>query len=212
MLDFTRVRNKEIPMIELVTGLGKSDMTALTHEMIDTMLGFMQGCTDADVVFQPVDPKANDTFAGKPEDVGIAWTLGHLVVHVTASSEESAVIASELARGVEYHGRSRSETPWESVTTIAQCHHRLEESRRMRLASLELWPDQPYLDNSYEPWPGAGQLNAPARFCLGLRHDDARGRPHHGAEARAPRLYQQRSVVLFRDLAAVRHAVAHPGS
>jgi hypothetical protein len=172
MLDFTRVRNKEIPMIELVAGLGKSDLRALTNEMIDTMLGLIQGCSDADVVFQPVDAKANDTFAGKPEDVSIAWTLGHLVVHVTASSEESASIATELARGVEYHGRSRSEIPWESVTTIAQCHHRLEESRRMRLASLELWPDAPYLANSYEPWAGAGQLNAPARFCSGLRHDD----------------------------------------
>ena len=172
MLDFTRVRNKEVSMTELVAGLGKSDLTALTNEMLDTMLGLIQGCSDADVVFQPVDANANDTFAGKPEDVGIAWTLGHVVVHVTASSEESAALAAELARGVEFHGRSRSEIAWESVTTIAQCHHRLEESRRMRLASLELWPDEPYLDNSYEPWPGAGYMNASARFCLGLRHDD----------------------------------------
>ena len=52
---------------------------------------------------------------------------------------------ADLARGVAFHGRSRSEVPWETVTTIAQCRARLEESRRMRLASLDMWPDQPYL-------------------------------------------------------------------
>jgi hypothetical protein len=94
-------------------------------------------------------------------------------VHTTASAEESAALAAELARGVEFHGRSRYETPWETVTTIAQCRHRLEESRRMRLMSLEMWPDQPHLDNVYEPWPGASEVNPIGRFVLGLMHDDA---------------------------------------
>ena len=43
---------------------------------------------------------------------------------------------------------------------------------------------------------------------VGLRHDDARDRPHDGAEARAPGLHQQRPVVLLRHLPAFRHPVA----
>jgi hypothetical protein len=173
MLDFTRVRAKEITLGDLTAGLTRTDLTALTNEMVDEQLRLIAECTDADVTFEPVDPQANDTFAGKAEDVKIAWTLGHLIVHITASSEESAFLAAELARGVENHGRSRYETPWESVTTIAQCRGRLEESRRMRLATLNVWPDQPNLDNSYEPWPGAGHYNAVRRFVGGLSHDDS---------------------------------------
>jgi len=127
-------------------------------------------CVDADVTFQPEDSGANDTFASNQADVKLSWTLGHVVVHVTASSEESAALAAELARGVENHGRSRSEITWESVSTIAQCRQRLEESRRMRHASLDMWPDAPYLDTRYEPWPGMS-LNAVGRFALGLGHD-----------------------------------------
>ncbi|MFN8492052.1 MAG: DinB family protein [Caldilineaceae bacterium] len=173
MLDFSRVWKKEMTFDELVAGLTVSDLRKLTDEMIDRQLQLIADCTDADVTFQPVDPKANDTFASNQADVGIAWTLGHVIVHITASSEESAALAAELARGVEYHGRSRSEIPWESVTTLAQCRERLEESRRMRHASLDMWPAQPYLDNRYEPWPNAGQFNAVGRFILGLGHDDS---------------------------------------
>jgi hypothetical protein len=43
----------------------------------------------------------------------------------------------------------------------------------MRLASLETWPDQPYLGNIYEPWPGASPINAIGRFVHGLSHDDS---------------------------------------
>lgn len=173
MLDFTRVRAKEITINDLTANLTRDDLRRLTHAMIDHMQNAIKECTDADVVFPPVDPAANDTFASKPEDVGISWSLGHLIVHVTASSEESAFLAAELARGVENHGRSRSEIPWETVTTIAQCRHRLEESRRMRLASLELWPDAPYLENRYQPYASSPPLNAVSRFVAGLSHDDS---------------------------------------
>ena len=128
-------------------------------------------CADADVTFVPLDPNANDPYAVREEDKHIAWTLGHLVVHVTASAEESAALAAELARGVVNHGRSRYEVPWETVTTIDQCRRRLEESRRMRTASLAMWPDEPHLDNAYEPWPGAPRVNPLSRFVLGLLHD-----------------------------------------
>ncbi len=38
---------------------------------------------------------------------------------------------------------------------------------------------------------------------VGLRHHDARDRPHDGAEARASGLHQQRSVLLFRNASRV---------
>ena len=173
MLDFTPVRNREQTMAQLADGLTIDDLRRLTNEMVDVMLGMIADSTDADVTAEILDPEANDTFAAKPEDVGLSWTLGHVIVHTTASAEESAALAAELARGVEFHGRSRSEVPWETATTIAQCRARLEESRRMRLASLDMWPDRPYLKNTYEPYAGRGPYNAVTRFIGGLSHDDS---------------------------------------
>ena len=171
MLDFAAVKEKKIKYQELVAGLTKEDLVDLTNEMIDTMLAQIEGCQDDDVVFVPEDPQAQDTFASNSADAQIAWTLGHVIVHVTASSEESAALAAELARGVELHGRSRYETPWEEIATISQCRARLQESRRMRLASLEMWPDAPHLECTCIPWPAIGEVNAIGRFVLGLRHD-----------------------------------------
>ena len=172
MLDFEAVREKRMTMVDLCAGLTRDDLRALTNEMVDTMQALIAQCGDADVVFQPSDPAADDPYASDTADANVAWTLGHVIVHTTASAEESAFLAAELARGVENHGRSRYETPWETVTTIAQCRARLEESRRMRLASLDLWPEEPHLDNTYTPWPSAGPINCVRRFVLGLRHDD----------------------------------------
>ena len=173
MLDFEPVRTKKITWNELVANLGVDDLRALTSEMVDKELALIASCTDADVVFEPVDPTANDTFAANPGDVHLAWNLGHVIAHATASSEEAAAVAAELARGVTYHGRSRSEVPWQTVTRIAMCRQRLEESRRMRLASLDMWPDPPHLDNLVELWAGMAPTNAKGRFALGLMHDDA---------------------------------------
>jgi len=173
MLDFEAVRDKNITLAELVAGLTCDDLCNLTNEMVDTMLGLIADCADADVTFVPLDPDADDPFAEKEEEVRLAWTLGHVIVHTTASAEESAALAAELARGVENHGRSRYETPWRTVTTITQCRQRLKESRRIRLMSLAMWPDEPHLDQFYGPWSGAPQVNAVGRFVLGLMHDDA---------------------------------------
>src|SRR5258706_6312412 len=152
MLDFTPVRQKERTMRDVVDGLGPDDLRRLTNEMIDTVLGMIAECVDADVIFVPDDPSANDPAAATSEELRISWTLGHLIVHVTASSEEAAAIAAELARGVPHRGgRSRSEVHWTTIATIAQCRHRLEESRRMRLASLDMLPAEPRLDNTYVP-------------------------------------------------------------
>jgi hypothetical protein len=170
MLNFQTVRNKEMTFAELVAGLTIDDLRELTNELADTMLRLIEGCTDADVVFEPVDPGADDPFAATPEEVHMAWTLGHVIVHTTASAEESAAVAAELARGVEYRGRSRYEVPWPEMRTSAGCRQRLEESRRMGLSSLEMWPAAPHLDNAYEIWPDRPKVNAIGRYVLGLMH------------------------------------------
>ena len=170
MLDYKSVREKKITFNDLVEDLTFADLRRETNEMIDEIQRLIMNCDDADVVFTPVDPKADDEFAVEGERK-LAWTLGHVIVHCTASSEESAFLAAELARGVEFHGRSRWEVPWKTVTTIAQCRARLKESRRMRLASLDLWPVQPHLNNTYLPSAGAQPLNAISRFARGLLHD-----------------------------------------
>ena len=173
MLDFTPVRNKEITLAELTADLTPTDLRPLTNEMVDTVLNLIQDCTDAHVTFVPDDPEANDTFAADEADVDLAWTLGHVIVHLNASCEESAALAAELARGVPYERRrSRSEIPWQSVTTIEQCRRYLEQSRRICLASLDMWPDEPYLDNTYTG-RGGSQYNAIARFVSGLSHADS---------------------------------------
>ena len=173
MLDFASVRQKEMTWADLTAGLTVDDLRDLTNEMVDTMLELIADCTDEYVTFVPDDPTAHDTYAVNQDEVSMPWTLGHVIVHTTASAEESAALAAELARGVGLQPRrSRSERPWRIVTTIAQCRHRLEESRRMRLASLEMWPDEPYLDNFYQAREGGVELTAVIRFVLGLSHDD----------------------------------------
>lgn len=174
MLDFSRVRNKDLTISELATGLTVADLHRYTDDMINAVLGLIDDAVDADVDFQPVDPAANDTFAANQQDVNIAWTLGHVIVHATASSEEAAALAAELARGVEITGRSRYETPWQSVHTVAQLHSRLAESRRMRHAFLDAWPDEPNLSMTFTyQRPGATPVNAIGRFISGLSHEDS---------------------------------------
>jgi hypothetical protein len=173
MLNFKAVRDKEITLAGLVAGLTPDDLRHLTDEMVDTILELITPCVDADVVFEPSDPAANDPFAKTPEEVGLAWSLGHVIVHITASAEESAAIAAELARGVEFHGRSRYEVHWKEMSTIEGCRERLEESRRMRLASLDMWPGEPHLQNEVQAWTDGPTVNAVGRFALGLMHDDS---------------------------------------
>ena len=173
MLDFQSVREKKRTMTDLADGLTIDDLRQLTHEMLDATQNLLCDCVDADVTFPAMDPNANDTFAAKEEDRMLSWTLGHVIVHLTASSEESAFLAAEMARGVPNHGRSRWEVAWETVTNIQQCHDRLEESRRMRLAMLAVWPDQPNLGITYKPYPAASEMNAITRFIGGLSHEDS---------------------------------------
>ncbi len=171
MLDFTLVRKKEITMAELCRDLTRDDLRALTNEMVDTMLALIADCTDADVTFEPEDPDAEDQAAATEAEVNMPWTLGHVIVHTTASAEESAFLAAEMARGVDRAGRSRYEAPWQMVTTIAQCRERLEESRRIRLATLDVWPTVPHQNIIREYRWLKGPINTTARFVMGLQHD-----------------------------------------
>jgi len=173
MLNFKAVRDGEITLSELITDLTLDDLRKFTNEMIEEILSMISDCVSADVVFQPSDPEAHDPFAEKPEDVDLAWTLGHVIVHITASAEEAAALAAELARGVALHGRSRYEVAWGEMKTIEMCRHRLEESRRIRLASLGMWPDEPHLEITHTVWKNGPKVNAIGRFVLGLSHDDS---------------------------------------
>jgi hypothetical protein len=168
-LDIAAFRANPRELSSLTRQFTQADLRALTNEAIDAQLAMLKDASDADVVFTPIDANANDTF-GKPEEQGIAWNAAHIIVHVTASSEESAAIALSLARGIAFEGRSRYETNWQDVTTVAQCRARLEESRRMRLAMLEAWPNSPDLTTLYKTtW--AGDMNAITRFCGGMFHE-----------------------------------------
>ncbi len=175
MLDFAPVNSYAVPMDRFVQEWNPTpdELARLTDESIDLFLALLAGAIDADVVFIPVDPDADDAAAVDPADRGLAWTIAHNVVHATASDEEYAAVAAELARGVEFHGRPRYETPWQTVTTVAHCRQRLEESRRMRLASLRLWPDRPDLAKGYAPWKASGWVNAQGIFAWSLAHDQS---------------------------------------
>ena len=82
MIDFTLVRNKEKSYRELLGHYTVAELKQLTNEMIDLQLSLIADSSDADVVFVPSDPIANDTFADNAEVVNLPWTLGHVVVHV----------------------------------------------------------------------------------------------------------------------------------
>jgi hypothetical protein len=169
MLDYQSVREKKTSLQDLVRGFSRADLRRELDQMVDEIERRMSGATDADVVFEPVDPAARDEFAAQGEE-NLSWTLGHVIVHLTASMEESASLSEELARGVEFHGRSRAEVPFRDVQSAAFCHARLEESRRMCAAALDMWPDRPHLENTYVAAPGALPHTAISRFASGLKH------------------------------------------
>ena len=174
MLNFAPVRAKEITLQELTADLTVVDLRRLTDEMVNVMLSLIAGCTDEDVVFVPEDPEAHDKYAAAAEELHMPWTLGHVIVHTTASAEECAFLAAEVARGVsDRGGRSRYEAPWPSVTTIAQCRQRLAESGRMRLACLDAWPDTPHAEVAYRFRPDGPVFCAAGLFAYGLFHDDS---------------------------------------
>lgn len=168
MIDFSAIRAGEQTFADLAGSLTVQDLKTATNEQIDDMIGQIEPLNDDQIVFVVSDPEAEG---------GIGWNVAHLVAHVTASSEENAAVGSVLARGIAYpwEPRLRTETDWNMITTRAACLQRLEESRRMRLAFLDTWPDQPDLA-SLRTLPEAfsrrvGPLNAVGTMLLGLSHE-----------------------------------------
>jgi hypothetical protein len=170
-IDFEPVRSGSLQLIDLAQGMGPTELAEASRAVDDRLLELLAGAIDADVTFEPDDPGADDTFATDPAEAALPWTLGHVIAHVTASAEEAAFLAAELARGILPHGRSRAEVPWPSLLTAADVRHRLEESRRMVLGTLAVWPDEPHLEVVYTTSTGSVR-NAPARFLGGLMHKD----------------------------------------
>lgn len=172
MLDFNPAREGKISWTDLTHGQSVRTFHALVDEIIDAQLDIIRDAQDRDVIFQPIDPNAKELFDTAKADANAAWTLGHVILHATASSEEAAAIALDLARGVAATWRSRYEPAWEPVTTIAQCRQRLEESRRMRHGMLAAWPDSPssltwqhyYFKDIY--------VDCFGRFLMGLSHEE----------------------------------------
>jgi len=173
MLDFASIRDGTKTFQEIIVGLTCEGLRNLTNEMINTEMGMLSNILDTDVIYIPEDPDAHDPFAQTEYEIKMPWTLGHVIVHVTASSEESAFLSAELARGIIWRsGRSRYEVPWQTIKTVDQCRDRLEESRHIRLGCLDAWPDIPHLNNTYNSTP-ALKVNAVIQFVFGLFHEDS---------------------------------------
>lgn len=178
MVNFAPVFDKEKKYIDLWQDdkLTIEDLQTASNESVDYLLNLIRDLDDDGIQHVPVDKNASDPYATDGEEA-IAWTVGHLIAHVTASSEEGAAFSSLLARGVEgVEHRPRYETAWRDVDTKEKAVQRLEESRRMRLAYLDTWPDTPDLENERQGLPERaveyfGTLNAPASLLAGLGHE-----------------------------------------
>jgi hypothetical protein len=174
MIDFSPIDDQTVKYIEFAEKLSIDDLRQAANESIDYLLSLIANLDDDDLTFDPVDPEANDPYAVEGEE-NIGWSVAHLIAHVTATAEEGAAFSSLLARGIPASERPRYETPWRDITTQAQCVQRLEESRRMRLAYLDTWPNQPHLDIyrqvSERFVAKFGEMNAPASYLFSLKHE-----------------------------------------
>jgi len=134
-IDFDAIRVDSSNVQVIADTLTLDDLRQVTEFSIHTMLTHIASCTDADVSFIMLDPEATEEFRNASGEL-LGWNLSHILVHSTATGEASAFAALDLARGISLQGISRYETPWIALTTIEQCRQRLNESLRMRLASL----------------------------------------------------------------------------
>ena len=196
LIDFSPVESGQIKLHDFAQEFSKDDLRAATNASLDAILAMIGSADDAQLTFFPDDPNADDPYA-PPEERYLGWTLAHLVAHVTASSEESASYSAILSRGIPYprEPRLRYETDWHIMKTRAQVLQRIEESRRIRLAALDMWPDEPHLDVlrdvSERYIERNGLMNAKSGFLNGLKHehshhDQIRETARKACEALAP--------------------------
>lgn len=162
--DRDRVFSGEIAMEDAIRGVSRPDVEALITEIYDEIDAAVTGIVDVDVSLVPHDPKANDS------DNQQGWSLSHIVCHVTAGLEESAAMASALARGADAEGRPRVEVDWQTIRSVTALQHRLAESRRITLAFFDTWPDTPHLDKTQMLIPALGPLNPIGILVLGSLH------------------------------------------
>lgn len=164
-IDIAAVRAGKTTLAEQTKMLTQEDLHAAATALCETLQTLVADIADQAVTFVPNDPAAQEG-----DEKG--WTLGHVIVHLTATLEESFAFAAQLARGIELEGsvRLRYETPWESIQTGKQVKARLAECQRITLAFLSAWPDQPNLDVSVARIPAFGPMNAVAMCTLGLVH------------------------------------------
>lgn len=152
------------------------DVRTTISENYDKLQTLVESLSNEQVLYEPFDDEANDPYATQTEDRTIGWSIAHLVLHVTASLEESSAVSSLLARNVspEPGTRFRFEPKWRIISDKAEVLHRLAESRRMCLAYLDTWPDVPYLDNLRQYPEGSplakAETNAIGSMLGGLRH------------------------------------------
>jgi hypothetical protein len=174
MIDFAAILSQPEHASEAAAHVTLDDLREAANSYLDTVRELVHDFDDAQLVFAPRDLNANDTYAKTEAEVYMGWSLAHLVLHVTASLEEGAAISSLLARGVPTEGRFRYEPDWRDVTTRDQVLRRIEECRRMCMAYLDTWPDEPHLDN-YRKFAPTSRLanakyNAIVSFLSSLSH------------------------------------------
>ena len=197
-IDYTQLLNDEVKSFTVVEqqNVTFDVLRSEVNRLYDAVHKVLDGLNDEDITFVPDDPDAYDAGAPTEEEKYMGWTLGHLVAHVTASNEESAIFSSLLARGIPQGGRIRTEIPWREVNTVEIAMTRLEESRRIVLAYLDAVPDNPDLETEREYSERAlayfGPTNALASMVKGLSH-------HYGhldqfADARAQALAAKERV------------------
>lgn len=159
-IDYPAVTEGRKSMPEQTAHLTLDEVRSMASDMYDQLEGYAAGLTDEQIRFIAHDPD---------QDEEPGWNFAHIILHITGSAEEGMALGSSLARGVEFTGRSRYEPDWEPFTTAEQVAQRLAESRRIALAFLETWPDEPHLDNTYVH-DYFGTMNAIAHANAGLLH------------------------------------------
>ncbi len=166
VFDMEAFRSGKASYADLVRDITHSDLYRFTDEYFSTVQPIVADVTDRATTFVPRDAALKD-----PGEQ--AYTLGHVIVHLTATLEESASVASVLARDIAFDGRLRYEVPWETIHTAQQIHERLKESQRMCRAYLDAWPDAPHLDITIMRIPSFGPMNAVGMHMLGIMHGEA---------------------------------------
>ena len=181
-----RVLEGKTSYADIVRQLRPTDLRMKTEQFFDAVQSILAEATDAAVLWVPNDPHvseepetAMEILAAKEgrwkpqtasEEGKVGWTLSKVIAHVTAILEDGMACSAMLARGVQLDTRLLYEVPSSSMTTAEQVRERVRESRRVCLALLDAWPDQPHLETTVIRIPEIGPLNAIGIAMSGLFH------------------------------------------